>query len=627
MLKKSLLFLALILIASFAFLPQQGKADPDLYTLTSPTSGVSWMMGSTQTVSWTKDPNAGITHLKLTLLFDGSHIVTIADIDVPANQTTGSVSWTVPTEYNNGTMIQPASTYHIATWATGEGFSHTYTSAPFSLTANPSYSPDLTITGFSFAGAASTNAEPIPVLSSESGYHVKINIKNIGTIRALMENAKIEVFSNNTLATYHNLSVGFISMNVNESKEIEVFIPTTFNVIQLGDANIRIVVSNVSGEVNTSNNTATRLYTVANPPPRSYEVKVTNTSNISSTLSLRKGMTNVSLVDFKIKSIGSEGIKIRKLIFQIDQYPLTSLTNFRLYNGTQSWPGQVDHGFYYGELTWSDWSELTFPTLNTLTIPVGQEYEFVIKADVSSSATIGAEASLDYLPAWSEYIGATSGQGLLAERNTVRVTIGVWETSTPPITNQNQYNLETKIIKDNVLYNRLKGSILLKTEDSGKAYYIHPFNKKSYYLGRPSDAFTVMREQGIGISNDDLKKISIGVEQMAGADQDGDALSDLFEDAIGTDKYKSDTDNDGYSDRVEINTENNPKGTGKLPIIKSFSKNQLGRILLQVEGKGEAWYLNPRDNKRYFLGRPNDAFYIMQNIGLGITNKDFNKLN
>ncbi|HRH32791.1 MAG TPA: hypothetical protein PK720_01415 [bacterium] len=626
MFKKSGLFLSLILLAFFVFIPQQGKADPDLYTLTSPTSGASWMMGSTQTVSWTKDPNAGITHLKLSLLFDGADIVTIADIDVPANQTTGSVSWTVPTEYNNGTMIQPANTYRISTWATGQGFSHTYDSASFSLTANPALIPDLTITGFSFAGVASTNAEPIPVFSSESGYHVKINIKNSGTIRALMENARIDIFSNNTLATYHNLSVGFISMNVNESKEIEVFIPATLNVIQLGNANIRIVISNVRNEINTSNNTATRLYNVANPPPASYGVKVTNTPNISSTLSLRRGMTNVSLVDFKIKSIGSEGIKIRKLLFHINQYPLTSLTNFRLYNGTQSWPGQVDHGFYYGEYNRSDWSELTFPTLNTLTIPVGQEFEFVIKADVPSSATIGAETSLDYLPAWSEYIGATSGQGLLAELNSVKVTIGVWETTAPPINNTTS-NSETRTIKDNALYGRLKGNILLKTEDSGKAYYIHPSNKKSYYLGRPNDAFSVMREQGVGISNKDLQKIPIGVEQMAGADQDGDALSDLFEDAIGLNKNNRDSDGDGNDDRTEIFYGYNPLGTGRQSVDLNFTKSQRGRILLQVEGRGEAWYVNLKDNKRYFLGRPHDAFYMMQNLGLGISNQDFNKLN
>ena len=48
-----------------------------------------------------------------------------------------------------------------------------------------------------------------------------------------------------------------------------------------------------------------------------------------------------------------------------------------------------------------------------------------------------------------------------------------------------------------------------------------------------------------------------------------------------------------------------------------------GRILLQVESKGEAWYVNPDNLKRYYLGRPDDAFKVMRELGLGITNKNF----
>lgn len=32
-----------------------------------------------------------------------------------------------------------------------------------------------------------------------------------------------------------------------------------------------------------------------------------------------------------------------------------------------------------------------------------------------------------------------------------------------------------------------------------------------------------------------------------------------------------------------------------------------GRILLQVESHGEAWYVNQTNLKRYYLGRPSDA--------------------
>jgi S1-C subfamily serine protease len=173
---------------------------------------------------------------------------------------------------------------------------------------------------------------------------------------------------------------------------------------------------------------------------------------------------------------------------------------------------------------------------------------------------------------------------------------------------------------------KLKGKIMLKVEDSGKAYYIHPSTQEMYYLGRPDDAFKVMREQGVGIKDIDLEKIPVGLSNLSGIDADKDGLSDLFEDAIGTDKNKKDTDGDGYDDKIELSSGNNPKGSGKLSINNNFSNGQKGKIFLQVEGKGEAWYINSNDGKRYFLGRPADAFNVMRNLGLGISNKDFDSM-
>lgn len=48
-----------------------------------------------------------------------------------------------------------------------------------------------------------------------------------------------------------------------------------------------------------------------------------------------------------------------------------------------------------------------------------------------------------------------------------------------------------------------------------------------------------------------------------------------------------------------------------------------GRILLQVESRGEAWYVNPIDQKRYYLGRPDDAYNLMKQLSLGISEKEF----
>lgn len=135
----------------------------------------------------------------------------------------------------------------------------------------------------------------------------------------------------------------------------------------------------------------------------------------------------------------------------------------------------------------------------------------------------------------------------------------------------------TKITNDS-MYNKLKGKIILKVEDSGKAYYISPIRKEMYYLGRPNDAFLVMRGQGIGITNNNLNKILVNKEKA---------------------NSKIDT---------------------------KFTKAHLGKIFIQTEAKGEAWYVNPSDFSRHYLGRPNDAFSIMRKLGLGISNADFDKL-
>ncbi|MDD5071734.1 MAG: hypothetical protein PHQ42_03295, partial [Patescibacteria group bacterium] len=159
-----------------------------------------------------------------------------------------------------------------------------------------------------------------------------------------------------------------------------------------------------------------------------------------------------------------------------------------------------------------------------------------------------------------------------------------------------------------------------------EAYYISPSRQQMYYLGRPDDAFSVMREQGIGISNANLEKIPIGLGNLSGVDSDGDGLPDIFEDAIGTDKNKKDSDGDGYGDKEEVVAGFNPTGEGKMNFDNNFSVAQAGKIFLQVERNGEAWYVNPADKKRYFLGRPADAFDVMRNLGLGISNSNFSSL-
>lgn len=115
--------------------------------------------------------------------------------------------------------------------------------------------------------------------------------------------------------------------------------------------------------------------------------------------------------------------------------------------------------------------------------------------------------------------------------------------------------------------NRLSGKIVLSIEENGEAWYINPDNLERYFLGRPADAFQIMRSLGVGISENDFENFKSGAP---------------------------------------------PKLSGK--------------ILLRAENNGESYYVNPDNFQMYFLGRPDDAFRIMRELGLGITKKDLSLL-
>lgn len=51
-----------------------------------------------------------------------------------------------------------------------------------------------------------------------------------------------------------------------------------------------------------------------------------------------------------------------------------------------------------------------------------------------------------------------------------------------------------------------------------------------------------------------------------------------------------------------------------------------GKILLQIELHGEAWYVNPKDGKRYYMPDGTSAYNIMKNLGEGITNANIEKI-
>lgn len=67
-------------------------------------------------------------------------------------------------------------------------------------------------------------------------------------------------------------------------------------------------------------------------------------------------------------------------------------------------------------------------------------------------------------------------------------------------------------------------------------------------------------------------------------------------------------------------------GISFLPTITkadSLESKLSGRILLAVEANGETWYVNPINKQRYLINDSIDVLNIMQNLGLGISNSDF----
>jgi hypothetical protein len=176
------------------------------------------------------------------------------------------------------------------------------------------------------------------------------------------------------------------------------------------------------------------------------------------------------------------------------------------------------------------------------------------------------------------------------------------------------------------LAHALSGRILLQVEQKGEAWYVNPRTQVRHFLYHPDQAYQVMRQEGVGITNQNLARIPVGLYAFAGTDTDADGLTDAMETAIGTNPNAVDTDADGHGDKLEVRTGYNPRGTGRSVTDSVFARRHAGTIFLQVESRGEAWWVNPVDAKRYYLGRPEDALTLMRAFGLGVSNAHLNTI-
>lgn len=113
------------------------------------------------------------------------------------------------------------------------------------------------------------------------------------------------------------------------------------------------------------------------------------------------------------------------------------------------------------------------------------------------------------------------------------------------------------------LSNTLKGKILLDVENKGEAWYVYPGDFHRYYLGTPADAYNIMRNLSLGISNDNFSKLA-------------SSTPDRF----------------------------------------------AGLILLKPEDFGKAYYVNPADKTLFYLSDAEAAFDLMHKFSLGITGEN-----
>ncbi len=137
---------------------------------------------------------------------------------------------------------------------------------------------------------------------------------------------------------------------------------------------------------------------------------------------------------------------------------------------------------------------------------------------------------------------------------------------------------------DDSLINRLKGWVMLQTDEHGEAWYLHPDEGIRYYMKNGGTAYEMMRAFGLGISNSDLEQIP------------------SVEDAPGMDEVTSVCSTNSLADRLK------------------------GYILLQVEEHGEAWYIHPEKCHRIYMQNGDVAYSIMRWLSMGISNDNLAKI-
>ncbi len=137
---------------------------------------------------------------------------------------------------------------------------------------------------------------------------------------------------------------------------------------------------------------------------------------------------------------------------------------------------------------------------------------------------------------------------------------------------------------DASLQDRMLGRILLQVESHGEAWYVSPADKLRHYMPDGASAYQVMREMSLGISDANLAAIP----SVTSADAMLTAPSVCATNAL--------------------------------------ASQLRGKILLQVESHGEAWYVHPDTCQRVYMADGEAAYSIMRLLSLGISDANLRKM-
>ena len=130
------------------------------------------------------------------------------------------------------------------------------------------------------------------------------------------------------------------------------------------------------------------------------------------------------------------------------------------------------------------------------------------------------------------------------------------------------------------LLDRVSGYILLQVEQHGEAWYVRPETGERHYMRDGDVAYQMMRFFGLGITDADLATIPA------------------------------------------VSTENEMLASTSVCRSNAIANSVKGKILLQVQQHGEAWYVYPLTCRRIYMADGDAAYQIMRLLGLGITDVD-----